>query len=398
MLLAQHQYRPFLCFRRHFHARSQREHKHDPFRVLFFGRDEFSCAILKRLHDEPALCKSITIATTPDIYIGRNRDILSVSPLKTLGKSLGIDVLEMPRSRAEVKAWLPPKPFLSESSAPPLSNVLVTASFGRILPGSLLRLFDPARRLNCHPSALPAYRGPAPIQRALLNCEAQTAVSVIEMTEVLRKAEREKRTDGSGDIDSGGIWDTQPFDIAADRDFAMLRDELASASGELLVSVLHRMRSGELRAPTPQAPPDADTPRASLILPEDALVHFDRFDAQTILRRHRAIAHHKPLTAVLANGKHVQLHDMYVCADTQADLPPGSGYFDANATNASDLSGERVLIVCANGTALAVRSLKTESKRLLDARSWFIGTPTERVNRKVVRFVTPPEDAFARHH
>lgn len=123
-----------------------------------------------------------------------------------------MDVLEMPRSRSEVKKWLPPESFLpAETSSPPLSNVLVTASFGRILPGSLLRLFDPARRLNCHPSALPAYRGPAPIQRALLNSEAQTAVSVIEMTEVLRKAEREKRSDGSGGIDSGGIWDTQPF-------------------------------------------------------------------------------------------------------------------------------------------------------------------------------------------
>lgn len=176
-----------------------------------------------------------------------------------------------------------------------------------------------------------------------------------------------------------------------------MRDKLANLSGELLVSVLHRMRSGELRSPTPQTPPNAETPRASLILPEDALVHFDRFDAPTILRRHRAIAHHKPLTAVLANGKHVQLHDMYVCEETATDLPPGTGYFDANQAHAGDRLGERVIVACANGTKLAIMSLKTESKRLLDARSWFIGIPTEKVNgKKVVRFVTPPEDAFSR--
>ena len=183
-----------------------------------------------------------------------------------------------------------------------------------------------------------------------------------------------------------------------DSDFVTLRDQLASASGDLLVSVLHRLRSGTLQSPTPQTIPNIDTPRASLILPEDALVHFERFDAQTILQRHRAIAHHKPLTAVLSNGKHVQLHDMYVCNDTHADLPPGTGYFDANRANAGDRAGERVLVACANGTTLAVLSLKTESKRLLDARSWFIGTPTDRVNgKKVVHFVTPPQDAFARH-
>lgn len=159
------------------------------------------------------------------------------------------------------------------------------------------------------------------------------------------------------------------------------------------------MRSGELQSPTPQAIPDVHTPRASLILPEDALVHFDRFDAHTVLQRHRAIAHHKPLTAVLANGKHVQLHDMYVCSEAQADLPPGTGYFDANRADAGDRPGERVLVACANGTTLAVLNLKTESKRLLDARSWFIGTPSAKLNgKKVVHFVTPPDNAFARRY
>ncbi|VDB91011.1 unnamed protein product [Peniophora sp. CBMAI 1063] len=396
MLLAQRRSRLLYCIRRKSH--SQARYVHAPFRVLFFGRDEFSCSILKRLHDEPTLYETLTVATTPDIYIGRNRDILSVSPLKTLGSSLGIDVLEMPRSRAAAKMWLPPRPF-SDNLKPPLENVLVTASFGRILPGRLLRLFDPTRRLNCHPSALPAYRGPAPIQRVLLNSESQTAVSVIEMTEVLRKAEREKRTDGTGGIDSGGIWDTRPLSVPPYSDFATLRDQLAVASGDLLVSVLHRMRSGELRSPMPQAIPDASTPRASLILPKDALVHFDRYDAHTILQRHRAIAHHKPLTAVLAAGKHVQLHGMYVCNNTQTGLPPGTGYFDANRDYTGDRPGERVLLSCANGTTLAVLSLKTESKRLLDARSWFIGAPTEKLDgKKVVRFIAPPADAFARPH
>lgn len=73
-------------------------------------------------------------------------------------------------------------------------HVLVTASFGRILSNRLLEQFVRGRRLNVHPSLLPAYRGPAPIQHALLNGDKRTGVCVIEMME---------RKKG---IDAGEIW------------------------------------------------------------------------------------------------------------------------------------------------------------------------------------------------
>ena len=85
-----------------------------------------------------------------------------------------------------------PTPF--HELPPPPSRLLVTASFGRILPTSLLEKFAPGRRLNVHPSLLPIYRGPAPIQHALLDGQKETGVCVIEMTE-LKKG-----------IDSGDIW------------------------------------------------------------------------------------------------------------------------------------------------------------------------------------------------
>ena len=55
-------------------------------------------------------------------------------------------------------------------------------------------MFLPTRRLNVHPSLLPAYRGPAPIQHALMDGRDETGVCVIEMTERKRG------------IDSGAIW------------------------------------------------------------------------------------------------------------------------------------------------------------------------------------------------
>ena len=74
------------------------------------------------------------------------------------------------------------------------NHLLVTASFGRILPDSLLELFPPQQRLNIHPSLLPAYRGSAPIQHAIMNGDKMTGVCVVEM---LSKAKG---------IDAGPIW------------------------------------------------------------------------------------------------------------------------------------------------------------------------------------------------
>lgn len=91
----------------------------------------------------------------------------------------------------------PPAPFVTspDEPSPNPSHLLVTASFGRILRKRHLEPFSPGRRLNVHPSLLPHYRGPAPIQHALLNGEMETGVCVIEML---------KKKDGA--IDSGDIW------------------------------------------------------------------------------------------------------------------------------------------------------------------------------------------------
>ena len=91
----------------------------------------------------------------------------------------------------------PPIPFESSTPSPlPANFLLITASFGRILTPSMLGLFQRGRKLNVHPSLLPKYRGPAPIQWSILGEEKETGVCI---TEMLRKNE------GEG-IDGGDLW------------------------------------------------------------------------------------------------------------------------------------------------------------------------------------------------
>jgi methionyl-tRNA formyltransferase len=62
-------------------------------------------------------------------------------------------------------------------------NVLVTASFGHIIPNSFLGHFEVNKRLNVHPSLLPRYRGAAPIQWTIANGDTTTGVSVQRLIE-----------------------------------------------------------------------------------------------------------------------------------------------------------------------------------------------------------------------
>ena len=52
-----------------------------------------------------------------------------------------------------------------------------------MIPDAFLHLFPPSRRLNVHPSLLPLYRGPAPIQHTIADCREETGVTILEMKE-----------------------------------------------------------------------------------------------------------------------------------------------------------------------------------------------------------------------
>ncbi|KAJ3556029.1 hypothetical protein NM688_g2251 [Phlebia brevispora] len=224
---------------------------------------------------------------------------------------------------------------------PPSNRLLVSASFGRILPNTLLNLFAPGRRLNVHPSLLPAYRGAAPIQHTIMDGRTETGVCVIEMME---------RKKG---IDAGEIWGVQTTTIPGDIEFCELRDQLAALGGILLVSALRDMLSGKANS-VPQAL-DPSAPRAPLITSDDALVDFSTMTATEIVRRYRAISHQKMLFTKLKTEKTVQLHEMTVYPVGDGAMYkgiPAPGMATYNPPTRS------LIIRCADGTFLRVDKVR----------------------------------------
>ncbi|KAH7920340.1 Formyltransferase [Leucogyrophana mollusca] len=349
--------------RAHIHSKNTR-----PFDILFFGRDEFSCIVLNELYTARDVWSSISIATNPDVKTGRRGAHLSISPLKTLGESLGVPVHTIPREKPAFRHWLPPSPFSGSGNA---HHLLITASFGRIIPAPLLHLFPEGRRLNVHPSLLPSYRGPAPIQRALMQGERDTGVCIIDMMEVRRKrlseagGEKENRSPSGGGIDAGSIWGHVGMPVPRDATFSSLRDALAQTGGKLLVAVIRDMLAGRASC-TAQAPVLASTPRASAITATDALVDFEKMSAEDIERLHRAIGHQKPITAFLPTGKSLQLHSLSV-------LPAQSVPFDTPGLASYSSQTRALLVPCAGGGVLSVGHVKQQDRALLASREWWNG-------------------------
>ncbi|PCH35390.1 Formyltransferase [Wolfiporia cocos MD-104 SS10] len=325
--------------------------------ILFLGRDEFSCLVLEQLYRNKDVWEELVIVTQPDVKTGRRGSKLSISPLKTLGQQLGLPVHFIPPDKGSFKTWQPPSPFsTSPTELVPPTHILVTASFGRILPNSLLQLFQPSRRLNVHPSLLPAYRGAAPIQHALIDGQRETGVCVIEMME---------RKKG---IDAGAIWAQRRMEIGEEEMFLTLRDTLAREGGQLLVSVLRDMIDG--KAVSVPQPTDPAAPRAPAIQGEDAMLNFEKMSAEEIVRRHRAISHQKPLFTYLKTKRTLQIHSPRIFTEPLEDdksiLPiPGVAIYHPPS--------ESLLIRCALDSIIAVPQVKQQDRSLLKAKEWWNG-------------------------
>jgi methionyl-tRNA formyltransferase len=115
-------------------------------------------------------------------------------------------------------------------------DLLVVAAYGKILPQTLLDL-PRLGAINVHGSLLPKYRGAAPIQRAVINGETETGITIIQM---------------DAGMDTGDILLTAVVPIGAQETAGELFDRLAVLGGQTLSDAVACLKEGRLVA-RPQA-------------------------------------------------------------------------------------------------------------------------------------------------
>ncbi|KAK7755092.1 Methionyl-tRNA formyltransferase [Diatrype stigma] len=241
-------------------------------RILFCGSDEFSAASLKALEEarrqdraNGGLIHSIDVVVRPGKRTGRGLQTVQEVPLKTVAESLGLPVHLLENDT--FTGWKPPP----EQNF----NLIIAVSFGLFVPPRLLRA---ARYggLNVHPSLLPAYRGPAPLHRQLLEGVETAGVSLQTLDEeafdrgeilarrIIQWPVRRDRNSPPGI--SGGFTTRVPRDCTV--------PQLAAAAGavgaQMLVEALRaELHVLEIRARAPPPPARMRASYAPKITPWD---------------------------------------------------------------------------------------------------------------------------------
>ena len=195
-------------------------------RIVFFGTPDFAVPTLQALLAERA--QVVGVVTQPDKPRGRSRSALVPPPVKQLAERAGVPVLQPERPTGDV--------FMTalRHLHPELG---VVVAYGHLLRPELLAL--PTRgMLNVHASLLPRLRGAAPVNWAILQGDAETGISVMQM---------------EAGLDSGPVLRRAPTPIGMHETAGELRARLAALGAETLIETLALMRLGRLE-PEPQDP------------------------------------------------------------------------------------------------------------------------------------------------
>jgi methionyl-tRNA formyltransferase len=163
------------------------------------------------------------------------------------------------------------------------TDVLVVVAYGEILPAGVLALPRVAP-VNVHFSLLPALRGAAPVQRAILEGMAVTGVTTIRMDE---------------GMDTGPILLQREEPIDDDDDAGSLGSRLAAVGGSLLVETLDRLEAG---GPEGRNQDEARATFAPKLRPEERIIDWNR-SADSIARQVRALAPSPGATTSFRGGR-----------------------------------------------------------------------------------------------
>jgi len=200
------------------------------YKIVFIGTPRFGAIVLEKLIP---IYKPILVITNPDKPRGRNNTV-SPSPVKELA----------------LKNNIPVQHDFNNIEC----DLIITAAYGKIIPENILNI-PTYKAINIHPSLLPKYRGPSPIQTAILNGEKETGVSIMVMDK---------------EMDHGPILAQTKHKIAG---YPTLEKELAEKGAELLIDIIPKYIKGEIK------PKEQDHTKATfskIIKKEDGKIDWNK--------------------------------------------------------------------------------------------------------------------------
>jgi len=226
-------------------------------RVIFCGTPEIAVPSLQALAE---IAEIVGVVCQPDRPAGRGLK-LTPPPVKVEAQARGLEVFQPTKVKdGSLARWMHDR----------RADLALVIAYGRILTLETLN----APRLGCvnlHASLLPAYRGAAPIQRALMDGCTETGVCLMRMDE---------------GMDTGAVLSRRPLRIETDDDAGSLALKLGELAAQMTRDDLPRLARGEL---TPQPQDEGLASYAPPLSKNDAILDFTQ-PASRLLNHVRGVS------------------------------------------------------------------------------------------------------------
>lgn len=300
-------------------------------RIVFMGTPDFAAGALRALiaagHGIAA------VVTQPDKPKGRSKE-LQPSPVKQCALEHGIPVLQpkrirLPEAVAELKAYP--------------AEVYIVAAFGQILSREILEI-PPYGCLNIHASLLPKYRGASPIQRAIIDGEEKTGITIMQM---------------DPGIDTGDILYKKETVITPEDDYETLHDRLMLLGGEAVTEALALLEAGELK---PQKQSEEESCYAAMIDKSMGQIDFSKSAAEI----DRLIRGLTPWPSAYTGYRGKQLKIWKARPDAEENT------FGRRPGEVLRVEKDAVTVAAGEG-ALRILELQLEGKKRMTARDFLLG-------------------------
>jgi methionyl-tRNA formyltransferase len=302
-------------------------------RILFMGTPDFAVSSLE------ALCgiegNEITVITQPDKPKGR-KYVLTPPEVKVCALERGLDVYQPTTLRGEEFDAL-----LRELDP----EMIVVAAYGKILPPSVIN-YPKYGCINVHGSLLPKYRGAAPIQRAIMEGEKETGITIMYMNEGL---------------DTGDMLAKAVVDITEEDNFESLFDKMSRAGAELLVKTLPLIVNGSI---VPEKQDDTLATYAAKIEKDDCRID-PKLPSEELFNVIRGLSPF-PLAYLMRGEQMIKLVSVKR-SDKRSDKPAGTLICE----------NKGLYMVCGDGMCLEITEVLPAGKKRMSAADYLRGNALE---------------------
>jgi methionyl-tRNA formyltransferase len=299
-------------------------------RIAYFGTPEFAVPGLRAFI--ASRHQVVVLISQPDRPKGRGQR-LQATPTKLVAEAGGIPVLQPVRLKDDAFAGQ------LRAFGPDLG---VVAAYGRLIPDAVLAI-PRLGMINIHASLLPAYRGAAPVHRAVINGEAETGVTIMRVVTAL---------------DAGPMFAAARRAIGPDETTPEVERALASLGAELAVAVADQIAAGTARE-TPQD--DRRATYAPKIERHEGAIDWTLAAA----RIHDLVRGLQPWPLVSAwfGGVRCLVHRTELAGESSS----------AAAGTVVQASNGVLAVAAGDGRLLRILELQPEGRRVMSAREFLAG-------------------------